>query len=349
MRLIDIKDIKPGMILAKPVYDYNDGKVLLRQNVELREGYIERLKALQYTGLYIKDPGDSEDDLEVLEPIRQETRIKATTALKQSLLGYQQKKQAPVDQLQSMVAEMIDQIFGNNEVVFNMLDIRTHDNYTYAHSVNVCALALIVGCSLRLKREDLEILGIGALLHDVGKIFIEHGVLNKPGPLEEAEYELVKLHTVKGYELLKEKMCLSYLTAHIAYQHHERIDGSGYPRGLTNDRIHRFAKIVAVADVYDAMTARRVYRDAIPSHVVMKELREAADRKYDRLIVDSLEKVVAPYMVGSVLQLDNGEKVQVVNVTRLECRVKVMAGQRAGAVFNLYRYPELHVQGVEQS
>jgi putative nucleotidyltransferase with HDIG domain len=344
MRIISIEDAQPGMVLAKPIYHLDDGKMLLRENIVLKDNYINRLKELQYTHLYIREQGDSEEDLRVLEPIRQETKVKASVILKETFSAYEQNPNyIHVENLQSIVSEMIEQIFSNRDVIYNMIDIRTHDNYTFSHSVNVCALSLIVGSWMGLNHTDLEVLGIGALLHDIGKIFISHDILNKPSLLEPHEYEIIKSHTNKGYELLKEKVCISFISAHIAYQHHERLDGSGYPRGLAGNKIHRFAKIVAVADVYDAMTAQRVYREAVSSHNVLSEIKMEADKKFERSVVEAFERVVAPYPIGSLLLLNNGETVLVLNVTRSECKVRVVSGEREGQQFNLYRYPEICV------
>jgi putative nucleotidyltransferase with HDIG domain len=343
LRFISIDSVQAGMVLAKPIYHHDDGKILLRENIILKDAYINRLKDMQYTHLYIREAHDTEDDLHILEPVRQETKVKAGAILKETFAAYDQNRDIHVENLQNVVTEMIEQIFGNRDVVYNMIDIRTHDNYTFAHSVNVCALSLLMGTWFGLNRTDLEILGIGALLHDIGKIFIGHDILNKPGLLEPHEYEIIKTHTNKGYELLKERLCISFISAHIAYQHHERIDGTGYPRGLVGNKIHRFAKIVAVADVYDAMTAQRVYREAIPSYQVLGEIKMEAEKKFDRAVVESFERVIAPYPVGSMMLLNNGETVLVLNVTRIECKVRVISGAREGQQFNLYRCPELRV------
>ena len=281
------------------------------------------------------------------EPIRHETKVKATVVLKNIFDTYYRTKKVELVNLQAAVSEMIDQIIDNKDVFYNLVDIRTYDSYTYAHSVNVCMLSLIVGSMLRLNRNELEILGIGAILHDVGKIFIENEILNKPGALDAEEWEIIKTHTSKGYEFLKGKICISYISAHIAYQHHERNDGSGYPRGLTAARIHRFAKIVAVMDVYDAMTAERVYRNALPSYLVMEELRAGANIKFDHVVVDLLSNFVAPYFIGSILRLNNGEKVLVTRISQSECWVEVLEGVRQGTIFDLYRYPELKVDNIK--
>jgi HD-GYP domain-containing protein (c-di-GMP phosphodiesterase class II) len=341
MRLLEIKHVKPGMVLARPIYNLSDGKVLLYDNVELKKEYIDRLKERKFTYVYIKDDDDSSTGYELLEPVKHETKVKAVLALKKIMSTYYHTKQVDLHNLQEIVTEMLNEIFNNHDVFCNLADLRNYDDYTFAHSVNVCVLALIMGKVLLLNRNELEILGIGAILHDVGKIFIEEAVLNKPGNLDPSEFEKIKTHTIKGYEFLKGKISISYISAHIAYQHHERIDGSGYPRGLAEPQIHRFAKIVAVADVYDAMTAQRVYRKALPPYLVMKELRAEANIKFDYLVVEALSKVVAPFYIGSTLQLANDEKVVVTQVFPTKCWVKVLEGERQGTIFDLYRYPEL--------
>lgn len=343
MRLVEINQVEPGMVLAQPIYQLDNGKVLLYNDVKLKKEYIKRLKELKYTYIYIKDAEDAMTDSELLEPVKQETKVKATVVLKNAVATYHQTKTVALEKLQTVVSEMIDQIISNRDVFYNLTDIRNYDDYTFSHSVNVCVLSLIVGAKLQLSRNQLEVLGVGAILHDVGKIFIENEILNKPGGLDTTEFEKIKTHTSKGYEFLKGKMCISYVSAHIAYQHHERIDGSGYPRGLAATQIHRFAKIVAVTDVYDAMTAQRVYRNALPSYRVLEELRAGANIKYDRLVVDLLGQIVAPYFVGSTLQLDNGEKVVVTRVSQSECWVSVLEGVRQGTIFDLYRYPEIKI------
>src|SRR5690606_1819289 len=110
-----------------------------------------------------------------------------------------------------------------------------------------------------LSDKEVEALGVGALLHDIGKIFIPPSILNKPSHLTDEEFEIVKAHTEYGYDLLRKQHQFPMVVAHCAYQHHERIDGSGYPRGLKNYEIHKFGKIIGVADVFDAMTSNRVY------------------------------------------------------------------------------------------
>lgn len=343
MRLISIDAVVPGMKLARPIYRFDDGKILLRANVELKPHYISRLKEMQFSHLYIWEPGDSDNEHLILDPIRVETRLKAGLVFKEIIDVLHQTNKVNVKNLHRVISEMIDQIFNNDDVIYNMMDIRSYDNYTYAHSVNVCTISLIIGSSMEINRNDLVYLGMGALLHDIGKIYIDSKILNKPGSLEPVEYEMVKKHPRDGYQLLKDKIAVSFISSHIAFQHHEREDGSGYPRGITGDKIHRFAKIVAVADIYDAMTSHRIYHPALPSHLVLEEIKQGIEKKFDRKVVESLEKIVAPYPVGATLLLNNGEVVVVKKVSRFECIVKVTNGERQGHQFNLFRYPDLKV------
>ena len=194
-----------------------------------------------------------------------------------------------------------------------------------------------------LSRNDLEILGMGALLHDIGKIFIDFRLLNKPGKLDSPEYEQIKIHTQTGYQALKKSTQLSFLIPHMALQHHEREDGSGYPRGLTSKRIHRFAKIIAVADVFDAMTSARVYQKPVSPFVAIQEISENAPLKYNQDVVYNLKKIITPYSKGNVLVLSNHQTVEVLSISRYQCLIRVIAGLHEGEVYNLFQRPEISV------
>ena len=159
MRLVAIDKVKPGMILALPIYDSQNGKKMLADQVKLNRYHLKRLKELHYTYLYIKDPGDDLDvGPELCQPVKHETKIKATMVLKNVLTTYYQTKKLNIVKLQEVVTEILDQIIENNEIIYNLLDIRTYDNYTYEHSVNVCILSLIIGYELQLRRDELKLL-----------------------------------------------------------------------------------------------------------------------------------------------------------------------------------------------
>ncbi len=341
MRVITIDEIKPGMKLARTVYREDDGGVLLRPNIELKSNYVDRIKELKYSHIYVLDPGDSEENI-IYDQVDDETRFKARGLLKKTVKMFEKDEHVNLRQLSQIVEEIIDLIFSKLDFVYNIVDIRSIDNHIFAHSVNVCVIALMIGTEMGLNRMDLFKLGIGALLHDVGILFCSPPTVKQLNLFDPKDFEHIKKHPRLGYELLKKKTDLNFLSAHVALQHHEREDGDGYPRGFTGKRIHRFAKIVAVADAFDLMVYRGHYK-GLPPFLAIQELRSGTPHKYDRAVIDSFTKIMAPYPVGSVLVLSNGETVVVEFVSRVECRVKVLQGEKTGSTYNFYETPKVKV------
>ncbi len=341
MRVIPIEEAEPRMKLAKPIYRVNDGRILLQAGLELTELYIEKLKHLKYTHIAVQE---IEDKVEILnyETIKEATRNRAAVYLKNAIRQVQGNQSISVEKLKQVVREVIDQVLADSQVVYNLIQMRVYDKYLYNHSINVCIISLLVGMSLGLFKSELESLGTGALLHDIGKLIITEKILNKKEKLNPREYEVVKQHARHGYEILKTKANLSFLMAHVALQHHEREDGSGYPKGLSGNNIHRFAKIAAVADVFDAMTTRRPFQNEVPAYIAIKEIRDN-HRKFDPMVIQHFIKVVAPYPIGSVLLLNNGQNVAVTSIARDHCLVKVTNGPHEGKTYNLFQSSELKV------
>ncbi len=344
MRLIPIEKVQPGMILGKTLYREEDGKVLLVKGTVLKVKYIEKMKSLGYLYLYIRDPFAPEDD-EMIQPIKDETKLKAIQILKSTVKQVEQKQEVNIKRIRDVVIEVVDQILTDQRVMYGLLEMNRHDNYTYTHSVNVTILSLLIGTHIGTSRADLEILGVGAMMHDIGKTLIDPHILNKPSRLNHDEFEVMKEHSRKGFEILKDKLS-SFIPAHIALQHHEREDGSGYPRGISGNGIHRFSKIVAVADVFDAMTSNRIYQSARPPFEAIREIEADTDQKFDRRTVAALAKVVAPFPVGSVLLFQNGSQGVVTFVSRLKCLVDFLDGPSKGRSIDLYQDDDYQVTKV---
>jgi HD-GYP domain-containing protein (c-di-GMP phosphodiesterase class II) len=341
MHSIPLAEIKPGMKLARAIYREDDGGVLLRPNIELKPNYITRIQQLRYNHIYVLDPGDAEDSI-IDDQVDDETRFKARSLLKKTAKLLEGNENVNMRNISDMVETIISQIFRKLDFVYNTIDIRSQENYIFAHSVNVCIVALMIGTEMGFNRVELAKLGIGAMLHDVGMLFCDPKdgwKLNLSNPQDS---EIIKQHPRVGYELLKKKTELNFLSEHVALQHHEREDGSGYPRGLTAKRIHRFAKVIAVADDFDTMVHGGYYKGMAPYQAI-QELKAKAGVKYDRSVMDSFLRIMAPYPVGSILGLSNGDTVVVESVSRSECRVKVMKGQEIGETYNLYQAPKVTV------
>jgi HD-GYP domain-containing protein (c-di-GMP phosphodiesterase class II) len=342
MRKIPLTEIKPGMKLAKTIYRADDGRVLLNIGSELKEFHVQRLAEYNCESVVVYD-AETESEEIALKPIKEETREKAVTLLKQSIKQIKTEGAFESEDLVEVIKEIIEYIISDPRIVYNMIAIRNHDCYTFSHSVNVCVISTLIGSAMGYDRNNLEILGIGAMLHDIGKVRIGVQLLNKAARLEPYEFDMMKAHTVAGYEILKTAVPISFLPAHVALQHHEREDGSGYPKGLTGKDIHQFAKIVAVADVFDAMTSNRTYKQASPAYVAFQEIADHVSIKYQRSTVEALTKVITPYPEGSVWELSNGDKVMVNSVTRSECLATVLNGTGQEKLYNLYKLQGLSV------
>lgn len=343
MRKIAIAEIKPGMKLARTIYRNDDGRILLSAESVIKEYHLDRLNEYhcEYAVVY-----DNENELVIEEPpkpIEEETRNKAVALLKQSIKNLKTDGILECEDLFPVIQEIIEYILADPLIVYNMVQIRNHDSYTFSHSVNVCVIATLIGSVMGYNRNELQILGIGAMLHDIGKVRIASKILNKKERLEPFEFDLMRAHTVEGYEILKQSVHISFLPAHIALQHHEREDGSGYPKGLISADIHPYAQIVAVADVFDAMTSDRVYKPASPAYLAYQEIMDKIGIQFNRTAVEAFSKVLTPYPKGSIWLLSNGAKVMVTNVTRLECSAFDMDEANREKFYNLYKLAGLRI------
>ncbi|WP_067618805.1 HD-GYP domain-containing protein [Alicyclobacillus acidiphilus] len=190
--------------------------------------------------------------------------------------------------------------------------LRNHDEYTLTHSIGVAVLSTMLGKWLKFDDDKLERLSVAAVLHDVGKAKIPPELLQKPSRLTESEYIIMQRHTVFGYQLLQQTEGISEEQAKVALQHHERIDGSGYPQKLTGGEIHEFAKLVAVTDVFHAMASKRVYKDALPFFQVLSELYEGQFGLFDPVILQTFVSKLLQDLIGTEVLLSDGRRARVV-------------------------------------
>ncbi|WP_308429285.1 HD-GYP domain-containing protein [Cellvibrio zantedeschiae] len=210
------------------------------------------------------------------------------------------------EQAKSTVKECVHSILRNSDALIWMSKIRTQDEYTAEHCLNVCILAIAFGRHLGMSEGDLERLGLCGLLHDVGKMRVQPEVLHKPASLTEKEFNMMKAHTVHGRNLLMSSPGIPNSTIDVAYSHHERIDGTGYPRGLSSSGISEFAKIIAIVDAYDAMTADRCYSPSIPSTEALKIIFKDRGTHFDDRLGLEFIKSVGLYPPGTLVELVNG-------------------------------------------
>ena len=312
MRLIPIHHVESGMLLGKPIFS-GDGRILLKELVPLSDSYIRRLRKLGYTSIYIEDAETS--DIIVEETIPDEIRQEVVVRIKKSYDHLSSPKtmermlnSGQIGQEFSKLYNLLfDHLKVNDTFMLNMSSIYASDMYLYAHCMNVGVFSSVIGMAHGLSEERVKQLGVGAMLHDVGKLGVDKSILDKPGALTEEERIEVEKHTWYGYNILIKQAELSPLTAHCALQHHEKIDGSGYPRKLKGNDIHDFGRILAVADVYDALTSNRPYRKqpALP-HEAMEYLYAGSGTHFDPHFVRLFREYVNIYPIGMQVQLSNG-------------------------------------------
>jgi len=314
MRIIDIDDIKPNMQIGKTIYSEN-GDVLLAKDTFLRQSYIERLKEKNIPAIYIED--ELSKGINSQSVVSLETKVKAIQTIKgiydaidptKKNLGKTIINEGAYLSLKDTIEKIIDEIKRNRELSFNMVELLSTDLYTYTHSVNVTILSLMLSNELGYCDDDQFKIGMGCLLHDIGKVMIDDKILHKKGALSKEEFLHMRKHSEYGHEMLKDNNGLTAITKNIVLLHHEKLDGSGYPYQLKGDEIKRHVRIATIADIFDAITSERVYSKELPIYKGLELISSYAPDLIDEEIYHLLSKKIAPYPPGTSVHLSNGYK-----------------------------------------
>lgn len=302
MRYVRSEHLEKGMVIVYTLYDSCEN-VLLKANKKLTQQYINRIQQMEIPGLYVFE----DDEIETHPPIVSETtRIHAIKSL----------KKLNIDECIFVANAIVDEIRECESIVIETMRISSYDNYTYTHSINVDIYSVILGIALGMPDDELKKLSQAALLHDIGKTCLPVELLNKPGKLTPEEYEEVQKHSRYGYNLLKNNPDISSVTRNAILSHHENEDGTGYPRNLPAEKIHKFAKIIHIADVYDALTTKRVYKDAMNPADALEYLMSQAECLFNKDMVATFMQYIAPYPLGVTVELSNGKQAVVVQTNR---------------------------------
>lgn len=309
MRLASTRTVKPNKTIAKTIYN-ETGSVLVRQGVVVTEQLKESLLKRGITCIYIEE--DSTKDIYVNLSIPSDLRIEATKTIREVFSEMKMEQNFIFNKREEKLTKMIRNLIENMSVQKDGLsllaDILVTDDYLFQHSLNVALYALAIGSQLGFSEKELIELGLGSILHDFGKIFIDDTILKKEAHLTTEEYEEMKQHPELGFDFIRQHTDLPTVVAHCAYQHHERLDGSGYPRKLVGNEIHTYAKVIGVADVFDAVTTNRVYRKAMLPHEGLEILYAQATDKFDIKIVEAFKKSIVIYPNGITVELSDGRK-----------------------------------------
>jgi HD-GYP domain-containing protein (c-di-GMP phosphodiesterase class II) len=314
MKKLQLEALVPGLILAEEVKDAK-GQLVLAKSARLT---VELILKLRNCGVEAVNVVESlpfqphEEHEQSVTPSISAAHARVVQVTK-NVLTAPEIKQIDPNLLDLMVGELVGQIDLSRNVLLNLSHLKTYDDYLFLHSVNVAMLALIIGREMKLEATELRDLGLAALLHDVGMTRISGKINLHNHVLAADEWPEVKRHPEYGYEMLQGAPTLSEAVILGVWEHHERLDGSGYPQGLTGEAIHLFARIVAVADVYDACISPRKYRRSFSPHEALKNLL-GESHLFDIGVLKAFIISMAVYPIGTYVRLNTGEAGKVIGV-----------------------------------
>lgn len=322
MKRVHIDRLQPGDIIAKTIFQEN-GNVLLGMGVELTGRYIQRLKNIGLDYVYVEDK--MTEGIEPDEPISDATRSKAVSEVYKTMNSFKNTDVMKSKSIEPNIGRNFRDVFGSimadlssrESVVVNLTSIHSQDSYLFQHSVNVAILAGIMGMAKGMNKQQLEDLGIGALLFDIGMTKMPETIVNQPRTFTDEERKLLESHPMEGFNILRKFHDISVVSAHCALQHHERFDGSGYPRGLKGKDIHIFGQIVGLADMYDALVSPRPFRKRHTTSEAIEFLFAAGGTYFDHDLIKLFCNHISIYPNATTLLLNTGQTVVVVQNSEL--------------------------------
>ncbi len=295
MRYVSLDKVESGMQLGYDVYD-SHCRTLIGADSYLTEHYIERLKEYGFEGVYIRD--EFSEDIEIEYMISPQLRAEGQNCI----------KRMDIDGCRQTAKKMVEEITAKERISLDMNDIRSYDSYTYAHSVNVAVISCMIGIGFQMTQSELTNLVTAALMHDFGKLFIPEEILNKQERLTTEEFEKMKTHSTLSYNFICERWDLSSHVKVAVLFHHENVDGSGYPDGITGEEQTLMTKILHVADVYDALISKRPYKIAYSPQEASEYMMSACGTLFDEKVVEMLLKYVPLFPKGTEIQLSDGRE-----------------------------------------
>lgn len=268
----------------------------------------------------------------------------ATDASKELFDSVRLSRKVPLIEFRKEILPVVQSLSDHANVFQLFQAVKATDEYTYQHNIGVGVLSTLIGKWLGLPEAELSTLSLAATLHDIGKVRIPADLLNKPGKLTAEEYELVKKHTIFGYDILKHTVGLSPRVCLVALQHHERNDGKGYPFGLKQDKLDLFSRIVAVADIFHAMSSVRPYRGPMPFHEIVDQMRKGLFGELDPHIVSVFLNNIMKKMIGEEVVLTDGRIGEVVYLNPHSAETPMV---KVGDEFlDLSKHSKLRIQSI---
>jgi HD-GYP domain len=340
MIYISSNNLQSGMILAQEVWGKSSFLPLVQSGTVLNPSTISRLISKGIQGVYIELEGC--EDITVNEIITMEEKIRVTNEIEKIFKSLQLQKANIFSCVESMgrIADyIVDIVIKNRECMMNIIDIKNYNEYSYIHSMQVGIFSTLIGKKMGYKNDKLKELSMAGMLHDIGKVNVPLEILNKTEALTSEEFDIMKKHPAYAMDKLSSCRGLTQNTLDGIITHHEKMDGTGYPNKLKDEEIHPFGKIIAIADVYDALTSDRSYRKAWEPHNAINYMISYAGTHFDVDILNSFLLVTSAYPVGVLVSLSNNLKGVVIDTVPglpLNPIVKILTpGEHHGEIFDL--------------
>lgn len=309
---IPLNECAPGMLVANPIRNMDNGLVYVGENQELTSDIIANLNKLNISEVTIFV--NTWDNVWKITKETIESYNKCTEIVQKLLTQISNENVVDYEAFKSVKNQMQESFKDNYKIIGCINLFKYADSYTYTHSINVALLSMLIGKWMKYGDNMIESLLIAGLLHDIGKMRIHSSILNKPDKLTEFEFEEIKKHPAYSYELLQNNKSISFDIKIGILMHHEKMDGSGYPYGVYSENINHIAKVLAVADIYDAMLSERPYQKKHSPFDVMQLMQEGVFGKLDTKILLTFLTNIATYYIGTYVQLSNGEIGEVVAI-----------------------------------
>lgn len=305
MRYLPTSRLKPGMALGQDIYD-GAGRLLLAQHLLLSEEYISHLEFLGFPGVYIDD--EFTKGIEIQEVISPQIRSQALKMVHELFTFTIAGEEPPVEEVRLFrtIESVVENIVHNGDVMYNMMDIKNYDDYIYYHSIQVGLISVMIGARSGLGQLDLCQLATAAFLHDIGKRFIDHGIINGTWPLQGQDREVFESHPKLGAEFVRGTYRFPVQVYEGILEHHEWYNGQGYPLNKAGEEIPLFARIIKLVDSYDALTSGHPGRTAQAPSDTLEFLAAMAGVQFDPRLVNILMHKMAVYPVGCEVELSNG-------------------------------------------
>ena len=355
---VRLNKLEEGMIIDQAVTDRLD-RVLVHRGSTLDKFVIQSLEKLGIPGVYIRGD-DYVDETKAKDP-NEEIEAKITPLVRHTIEKAREDDPVKVqlsETVRKRVSTGMQYLYNNTEsenfthtsnnitndlmkaldendaLAVDISTLRASDEYTFRHSVDVATISMVIGKNLGLRQAELHDIGIAGLLHDMGKSKIPPEILNKPAKLTDEEFEVMKQHPVLGYRILQEKKDFNSAISMAVLQHHEKMNGKGYPMGVTADKITRYARILSVADVYDALVTNRPYKKSYSQRTAVDILMSMTD-DLDVEVMRVFLQCVILYSVDSIVTLSNGEIAKVVKNNPESALRPTVVGIETGNIYDL--------------